>query len=175
MIIRASRRIALTIFSREIRRRRIFMKLPRYLFALITSTVLIGCATQKQVAQMEGRGKVEIFDAPYDSVWRAAVDAAQSGELNVVSADRAHGYIAATRGVQIETMGENVGVWVKPLSPDTTQVEVVSRQAGLPVAWFKNWENQILNGVAANLTREPNYRERINEPAGVERHPDQRY
>jgi len=29
-------------------------------------------------------------------------------------------------------------------------------------------ENQILNGVAANLTREPEYRERIEEPAGAD-------
>jgi septal ring factor EnvC (AmiA/AmiB activator) len=33
-------------------------------------------------------------------------------------------------------------------------VEVVSRQAGPPVAWLKNWEHELLRSVAANLTRE---------------------
>ncbi|MEO6036120.1 MAG: hypothetical protein ABIQ35_12765, partial [Verrucomicrobiota bacterium] len=81
-------------------------------------------------------------------------------------------YIAAKRGLQITTMGENVGVWVTRVSSEETQLEVVSRQAGLPVAWFKNWESQILNGVAANITRESSYRGRVNEPAGGDRYPE---
>jgi hypothetical protein len=40
------------------------------------------------------------------------------------------------------------------MSPARTQVEVVSRQAGPPVAWLKNWENEIHRAIAANLTRE---------------------
>ena len=142
------------------------------LSALLCSVFLTGCVTQQRVAQMEGRGKREVFNAPFDAVWRAAVDAAQAGELNVVTADKARGFIGAKRGPQIETMGENVGVWIKPVSSQDTQVEVVSRQAGLPVAWFKNWENQILNGIAANLTRESSYRDRIEEPAGIGRTPE---
>jgi hypothetical protein len=150
------------------------MKNYLYLFGFLFVAFLTGCATQQRVAQMEGHGKRGVFNAPYDVVWRAAVDAAQAGELNVVTADKARGYIGAKRGVQMETMGENVGVWVTRVSPSQTQVEVVSRQAGLPVAWFKNWENQILNGVTANLTRESYYQGRIEEPSGVERYPEQR-
>ncbi|MEO6182183.1 MAG: hypothetical protein ABIP71_03595 [Verrucomicrobiota bacterium] len=144
------------------------------LFGLSTCAVLVGCVTPSRVAQMEGNGKKMVFAAPYDEVWRAAVDAAQAGELDVRTADKTRGYIGATRGLQMHTMGENVGVWITQVSPHETQVEVVSRQAGLPVAWFKNWENQILNGVAANLTRETNYRGRMEEPAGIDRYPDQR-
>ncbi len=150
------------------------MKRYLMLFGLLSCALFTGCVTQQRVAQMEGHGKREVFDAPYDVVWRAAVDAAQAGELNVVTADKARGFIGAKRGPQIETMGENVGVWVTRVSQHETQVEVVSRQAGLPVAWFKNWQNQILNGVAANLTRESHYRGRIEEPAGVERYPQRR-
>lgn len=146
--------------------------MKRYLTSvvLLTFALLAGCVTQSRVAQMEGRGKKVVYEAPYESVWRAAVDAAQAGELDVRTADKSRGYIGATRGLQMHTMGENVGLWVTRLSPGETQVEVVSRQAGLPVAWFKNWENQILHGIEANLTRESNYRPRINEPAGVDRY-----
>ena len=146
------------------------MKCFLNLFGLLICALLVGCATPSRVAQMEGRGKKMVYRAPYEAVWRAAVDAAQSGELDVRTADKARGYIGATRGLQMHTMGENVGVWVTRLSPQETQVEVISRQAGLPVAWFKNWENQILNGIDANLTREVDYRGRINEPAGVDRY-----
>lgn len=136
------------------------------LTSLAASLVFTGCVTESQLAGMEGRGKTTVFDAPYDSVWRAAVDAAQAGDLNVKIADKASGYIGASRSLQMATMGENVGLWVKSVSPNQTQVEVVSKQAGLPMIWFKNWEKQILNGVAANLTRESHHGERMEDSAG---------
>lgn len=116
--------------------------------------LITGCSTPRSVSNLEGRGTRQTFDYPYDAVWRAAVDAAQQGELEVLSADRNRGYISARRGVQVETFGENVGLWVRSLGPMRTEVEVVSRQSGPPVLWIKNWENEILRAVAANVTRE---------------------
>ena len=104
---------------------------------------------------MQGKGTKHVFRAPFDQVWRASVDAAQMGELEVLNADRSRGFIASRRTIQVETFGENVGIWVTTLSPTETQVEVVSRQAGPPVAWLKNWENEILRTIEANLTRDP--------------------
>ncbi|MEO7300327.1 MAG: hypothetical protein ABI042_17315 [Verrucomicrobiota bacterium] len=144
------------------------MKNIPILFAALTLILTAGCVTQSRVASMEGHGRKEVFDAPYEAVWRAAVDAAQAGDLNVRDADKGRGYIGASRGMRLETMGENVGVWISRIGADQTQVEVVSRQAGLPLLWFKNWESQILNGIAANLTREGNYQ-------GKERVDGQRY
>ena len=146
------------------------MKFYLPVFGLLIFLLLTGCATQSRVANMQGQGKKTVFDAPYDAVWRAAIDAAQAGDLDVRATDKQRGYIGATRGMRMETMGENVGVWLTSVTPNRTQVEVVSRQAGLPMLWFKNWENQILNGIAANLTRDPSYgtasQHDIREPAG---------
>src|SRR5688572_24305181 len=114
----------------------------------------MGCSSPRTVANLEGRGTKQEFSYPYDVVWRAAVDAAQQGELQVLNADRERGFISARRGVQVETFGENVGIWVRSLGPSRSQVEVASRQAGPPVMWLKNWENEILRAVAANVTRE---------------------
>jgi hypothetical protein len=117
--------------------------------------VLIGgCSTPRTVSTMEGRGTKQTFNASFDQVWRAAVDSAQQGDLAILSADRERGYISARRGVRLETFGENVGIWIKSLSPTSTQVEVVSRQSGPPVLWLKNWENEIMRTIQANLTRE---------------------
>src|SRR4051794_16733241 len=117
-------------------------------------TLITGCYTSRQVATMQGHGTKQVFNASYDQVWRAAVDAAQQPGLSIVSADRTAGYISTHRTIRPHTFGENVGVWVRSQSPDQTMVEVVSRQAGPPVAWLKNWENEVLRSVAANLTRE---------------------
>jgi hypothetical protein len=113
-----------------------------------------GCSTTQSVSTMEGKGTKQTFNAPFDHVWRAAVDAAQHDDLTVLQADRERGYISSKRGVRVHTFGENVAIWVRSLSPTSTEVEVVSRQAGPPVAWLKNWENEILRAVAANLSKE---------------------
>jgi len=130
------------------------MKHVPFAFALALLTFVAGCATQRQVASMEGQGDRRTYDAPFDQVWRAAVDASQRSDLEVLSADRASGYIAVRRTIQPHTFGENVGVWVRSVSPAQTEVEVVSRQAGPPVFWLKNWQNEIHRSIAANLTRE---------------------
>jgi len=122
--------------------------------ACVLALLAAGCSSPKTVAKLEGKGTKQSFNYSYDTVWRAAVDAAQQGELQVINADRERGYISARRGVQVETFGENVGIWVRSLGPAQTQVEVASRQAGPPVMWLKNWENEILRAVAANVTRE---------------------
>ncbi len=140
----------------------------KFLIFIFSVALFAGCATQKQVAQMEGHGKVQVFPAPFDQTWRAAIDASQAGGLQVISADRSAGYISAHRGMTFATHGENVGIWVKPVSPQETQVEVVSRQAMLPKFWMKNWEKDIMAALNANLTREATGSPAIREPAGVE-------
>jgi hypothetical protein len=121
---------------------------------LALAFVVCGCSTTSSVSKKQGRGTQHVYRAPFDQVWRAAVDAAQIGELEILNADRDKGYISAKRGVQQETFGENVGLWVTRVSPTETQVEVVSRQAGPPVFWLKNWEDEIHRAIQANLSRE---------------------
>jgi hypothetical protein len=125
--------------------------------AALMVLVLCGCSTTRTVSQMQGHGNKVIYNAPFDPTWRATVDAAQLSDLRVIDANRDSGYIAAKRGLRVETFGENVGIWVTREGPNQTGVEVVSRQAGPPVLWLKNWEKQIQGSVAANLTREAPY------------------
>src|SRR5438552_1282864 len=113
-----------------------------------------GCSTQRSVSQMQGRGTTQMYDAPFDAAWRASIDAAQIGDLRILNADKSQGYISARRSLRPETFGENVGIWVRPVSPAQTEVEVVSRQAGPPKLVLKNWEKDIQRTIAANLTRE---------------------
>lgn len=126
-----------------------------YASGLAIALFLTGCATQHQVAGMQGHGTKQAFNAPFESVWRSTIDAVPQNGLEVLSADRNTGYIAARRTIRVHTFGENVGIWVAPVSPAETSVEVVSRQAGPPVVWLKNWEHEVLRSVAANLTRYP--------------------
>jgi hypothetical protein len=133
------------------------------------AALLTGCATSHQVATMEGHGRKEVYNASYDQTWRAAVDAAQVGDLRVTDANRENGYIATGRGVHPHTFGENVGIWVRPVGPNQTQVEVTSKQAGPPALWIKNWEADIFSAIRANLTRTAS-QSYIIEPSGAQPH-----
>jgi hypothetical protein len=117
--------------------------------------VLAGCASPKRVSHLEGAGTKQLYAAPMDAVWRATLDAVDQNGLRVYSADRTTGYIDARRSIRPHTLGENVGIWVRSAGLDRTDVEVVSRQAGPPVAWVKNWENEIQRSIADNLSRDP--------------------
>ncbi len=148
------------------------LKLKSIIFSSLVALSLLGCSSPQSVATLQGQGHRKVYSAPFDAVWRAAVDAAQQGDLEILNADRPNGYIAARRGIRMETFGENVGVWIKRVAPDQTEVAVVSRQAGPPVLWLKNWENEILRAISANLTRDPGYSERVTDPAGADLRPD---
>ena len=113
-----------------------------------------GCATPRRVAELRGHGTRQYYGATFDQTWRAAIDAAQMQGLEVSTAERNRGYIGARRTVRPHTFGENVGIWVRQGDAISTEVEVVSRQAGPPALWLKNWENEIHRAIAANLTRE---------------------
>jgi hypothetical protein len=124
-------------------------------FSLALVLILLvtdGCSSPQSVSKMQGHGAKAVYDAGYDRVWSAAVASAQMGDLYILNANKATGYISAKRGWRPETFGENVGIWVHGLSPSQTQVEVVSRQAGPPVLVLRNWENRILASIRANLT-----------------------
>ena len=130
--------------------------MKRILLLLATGVLVVaaGCSSPAKVAASRGQGRKEVYNATYDDVWAAAVEAAQSGDLFILHSDKANGYIAARRGIRPETFGENVGIWVQPVSPLQTKVEVVSRQAGPPVLVLRNWEERILASIEATLSTE---------------------
>src|SRR5207248_4681940 len=88
-------------------------------FGVVLILAVTGCSSRR-VATMQGQGTRQVFYAPYDQVWRAAVDASQKPPLTVISADRNTGYIATHRTIRPHTFGENVGVWVTSISPNET-------------------------------------------------------
>ncbi len=125
------------------------------MFGLVAALAFVllsdGCSSPQSVAQMQGKGTKEVFNAGYERVWRAAHDSAQQGDLYILYADKTNGFISAKRSLRPETFGENVAIWVRRVSPTQTQVEVVSRQAGPPVIIMRNWEKRILTFIEANL------------------------
>jgi hypothetical protein len=123
-----------------------------FAFAALACFLATGCSTPQSVAKLQGKGVTEVYNAGFDRIWSAAVASAQTGDMYILHADKARGFISAKRSLRPETFGENVAIWVRAVSPKQTEVEVVSRQAGPPVLIMTNWEKRILAYIQANLT-----------------------
>ena len=107
-----------------------------------------GCSTPKSVAKMEGAGMRRVFDAQFDPVWTAAIAAAEMDDLRVLDSNKATGYISARRAMSPATFGENVGIWVRALTPVRTEVEIVSRQSGPPLFILGPSDRPLLKRIA---------------------------
>jgi hypothetical protein len=116
--------------------------------ALVCLLLVTGCSTPKSVAEMEGRGPSHVFNAGFDPVWNAAMAAARTNGFEIINANRVTGYIGARRGVGPTTFGENLGIWVRGITPVQTEVGVVSRHAGLTILPLRNWQQPVLKSVA---------------------------
>jgi hypothetical protein len=119
--------------------------------ALLAVWIVAGCGTTKQVAASEGKGTRRTFRASYETTWMASRGAVANNELRAFKIDREGGLILAKRGIGMTTFGEHVGVWVHPLGPQLTSVEVVSRHVGPPVLPDQGVEQPILDDIATML------------------------
>lgn len=104
---------------------------------------------------MKGQGQARIYNAPYPATWKAAVDSAWGLGLTVLRVYPKDGFISAKRGMTPTTLGEDVGIWIKEAGPGKTQVEVVSRQKGVPVFEIKHWEEDVFHAIGDRLGNAP--------------------
>ena len=126
------------------------MKIKPFFIAIATA-LLAGCATQESVLKNEGAGTKRTFPEPEASVWKSAVNACRHGDLSLISANPTNHVIQAQTHTRMESWGEFVAVWVRPVDATNTEVEVVSRQRAPSGMFAYNWERQILNDIAADF------------------------
>jgi hypothetical protein len=122
---------------------------------LFTVVFLFGCSTPEKVAKQQGLGPAHIYHAPYDKTWKAAVDSAWDLGLTVLRVYPEQGFISAKRGMTATSFGEDVGIWLKEAGVGKTQVEVVSRQKGLPMLQVKNWEDNLFQSIGERVGGPP--------------------
>jgi len=118
---------------------------------LMLLTLATGCSSTKPVAQSEGQGKKRVFHVAYDAAWAASRGAADLDNMLVIKEDKAAGFILAKRDIGLTTFGDDVAIWVRPLSARMTSIEVLSRRKGPPVWPPANMEKPIMKNIATML------------------------
>ncbi len=119
--------------------------------ALFVSLFLISCTTMKAVENAEGTGLKKEFTVNYDTVWNTTVSVIKDLPLTIEKNNKEEGQILARRGASLISWGENVGVFVKKVSKNSTTVEVVSKRVVTPNVIAKDWSKVIIEKLSENL------------------------
>jgi hypothetical protein len=127
------------------------MKTPFIIFTLACALMITGCSTPESVATMQGQGTHRDFAQEYTPVWNATVAAAQMNDFYILDSDEATGFISARRYMSPTSFGQNVAIWVRPVTRVQTRVEVVIRRSGPPFADPQIWDQRIFRSISTLL------------------------
>ena len=123
------------------------MKRLAVLMAVLALVVVQGCATMADARYARGEGQSQVFNAPFDTVWKAVPQALASLGLPVAADNKQDGYILAERGITAFSWGEKVAVFVDRAGDNRTKVEVVSKRAMATNVLAPDWGPEVLQRV----------------------------
>ena len=117
------------------------------LMAVLALVVAQGCATMADARYARGEGQSQVFNVPFDTVWKAVPQALASLGLPVAADNRQDGYVLAERGITAFSWGEKVAVFVDRTGDNRTKVEVVSKRAMATNLFAPDWGLEVLQRV----------------------------
>lgn len=126
------------------------MKISIIVISLVV-IVIGGCASTETVKESEGQGISRTYPYPYDAVYDATISAAKSQELEIVETEKTKGRLIFKHGVTLWSWGENIAVFIKPLSPNSTEVEIVSEPVMAPFNIPPDWQHILLDKINDEL------------------------
>lgn len=124
---------------------------PSILIIPLVASLLGGCASTETVKEAQGQGVSRTYQAPYERVYTATLDAAKSKKLEVVEDNQMAGKLVLSHGVTLWSWGERVAVFVKTKGPTATEVEVVSKPVLAPLNFPPDWQKILLDQIDAEL------------------------
>ena len=103
------------------------MKLMGFLLILVCAT---GCATMSDVVRSKerGEGTSKVYRVNANEAWEIAKAVFRWEETGDVEEHRSDGYMLTSSGESSISWGALMGVWIKPVSEDSTKVTVVIKR-----------------------------------------------
>jgi hypothetical protein len=110
-----------------------------------------GCASTETVKEAKGQGVTRTYQYAYEPVFNAVIAAAKTKELEVVESDKGSGRLVLSHGVTLWSWGERIAVFVKALTTETTEVEIVSKPVLSPLNFPPDWQQILLEQIDVQL------------------------
>jgi hypothetical protein len=117
----------------------------------VLSILAAGCASTDTVKEAQGQGVKRVYQGAYGPVFKAALAAAKAKQLEVVESDANTGRVVLSHGVTLWSWGERIAVFVKAASPQTTEVEIVSKPVVAPLNFPPDWEQILFEQIDLEL------------------------
>lgn len=124
----------------------------RTLLAALGGLAAAGCATTDSLQPGTGGSTFEVRGRSYDAIWRAVVLTA-SRNLTIVENSPEQGVLRAEKGAGLATLGEVVGVFVRPAQKGgrVYTVEVQSLKRSRIQLTGQDWTTTMISGIKAEL------------------------
>lgn len=126
------------------------MKIP-ILTMLFVAAVATGCASTETVKESRGQGVTRQYPYAPARVFDATLSAAKARKLEVVESDRSGGRLILSHGVTLWSWGERIAVFIKPVTANSTEVEIVSKPVLAPLNFPPDWQGILLEQIGAEL------------------------
>lgn len=110
-----------------------------------------GCNTLGDAKASRGRGLTRTYPASFDRVWSEVPPAANDLDLSIAGSYKSERYILAERGTTMFSWGEKVAVFLDPVGPQSTLVEVVSKRAVSVNITAADFEKRLLDKIGERL------------------------
>jgi hypothetical protein len=126
--------------------------MPRWIVCLFLAMFISGCATVDTLQPGTGGSTFEIRGKSYDEIWKAVVITA-SRSLTIVESNKETGTVRAEKGAGMATLGEVVGIFVRPTANGAPvyTVEVQSLKRSRLQITGQDWTTTMISGIKAEL------------------------
>lgn len=115
-------------------------------------TILLGsCSTLEGTHQAKGTGTKQIYTSSHDKTWDATVCSLKAQKLTIVKESKSENYILAQNGMTAFSFGENIAVFVREISKNKNEVEIVSKRKMQTNIFAPEWSNKVLAGIQTCL------------------------
>ncbi|MDG2088690.1 MAG: hypothetical protein P8J68_08120 [Arenicellaceae bacterium] len=124
----------------------------RWITCIFVALSISGCATSNSLQPGTGGSTFEVREHDYDEIWNAAVTVA-SRSLSIVESNKETGILRAEKGAGMATMGEIVGIYIRPTENDAPMytVEVQSLKRSKLQITGQDWTVTMIAGMKAEL------------------------
>jgi hypothetical protein len=117
----------------------------------VLSLFLGGCASTETVKEARGQGVTRVYVSPYEAVFNATLSAAKQKKLNVVESDKTGCRLVLSHGITWLSWGERIAVFIKATTPNSTEVEIVSKPILSPLNFPPDWQQILLDQIDSDL------------------------
>lgn len=119
------------------------------ILALLLLGMISGCGNPQAG---NGGSTFEVYGKSYEEIWKSSVRA-MSNNLIIVESDKGSGSIQSESRAGLATMGEKVGLFIRPTTAnaDRYTVEVQSKKRMWTQITGQNWEPSVIANIKAEL------------------------